>query len=55
MIPIVIDECTKQPKATFWEKLKNAWQTVETSAKADAKEIKSNLGDIKTNVISNPE
>jgi acid stress chaperone HdeA len=55
VIPIVIDECTKQPKATFWEKLKNAWQTVETSAKADAKEIKSNLGDIKTNVISNPE
>ena len=53
VIPIVIDECTQQPKATFLDKLKNAWQTVETDAKADAKEIKTNLEDIKTNMIDN--
>ena len=55
VIPIVINECTRQPKATFWEKLKINWQTVEADAKADAKEIKSNLGDIKTNIINNPQ
>jgi acid stress chaperone HdeA len=52
VIPIVIDECTQQPKATFWDKLNNAWHKVETEAKADAKEIKTNLEDIKTNMVT---
>ncbi len=55
VIPIVIDQCTQEPKATFWSKQKGAWQQVEAGAKADAKAIKSDLEDIKTNMISNPK
>ncbi len=50
VIPIVIDECTQQPKATFWDKLNTAWHKVDSEAKAAAKEFKNNLEDIKTNI-----
>lgn len=50
VIPIVIDECTRQPKARFWDKLNNAWRKVNTESKAVTKEFKANLEDIKTNL-----
>ncbi len=52
VIPMVIDECTKAPQATFWQKLKASWKLAEQSAKTDLKEIKSDLGDIKTNMMN---
>lgn len=52
VIPMVIDECNKAPKATFWQKLKASWQNAETSANNELKEIKSDLGDIKTNMMN---
>jgi acid stress chaperone HdeA len=52
VIPMVIDECTKAPKATFWQKLKSSWDKAEQNAKAEMKEIGSDLGDIKTNMIN---
>jgi len=39
VIPIVISECKKTPKASFWTKVKDAWATVEAEAKAAAKKV----------------
>ncbi len=50
VIPIVIDECTRQPKASFWDKLNNAWHKVNTESKAVTKEFKANLEAIKINL-----
>ena len=52
VIPIVIEECAKTPKATFWQKLKTSWTKMEQGAKNEFKDIKSELGDIKTNMMN---
>lgn len=54
VIPMVIDECTEAPKATFWQKLKASWEKAEHSAKAEMKAIKSDLGHVKDKITSKP-
>jgi acid stress chaperone HdeA len=33
VVPRVIDDCTKEPGASFWQKLKGEWDSVEREAK----------------------
>jgi len=33
VVPRVIDDCTKEPGASFWQKLKGEWDNVEREAK----------------------
>ena len=37
--PMVIEYCEKEPKASFWEKLKTAWDKVEAGAKKMGKKL----------------
>lgn len=41
--PMVIDECEKEPKASFWHKLKAAWHKVEAGAKTETKKIEKKM------------
>jgi len=41
--PILVEDCEKEPKASFWEKLKLAWHKVESGAKAEAEKIEKKL------------
>jgi len=43
VIPIIVDECQKDPQASFWQKLKSTWSKVEADAKADLKKIESKM------------
>jgi acid stress chaperone HdeA len=33
VVPRIIDDCTKEPGASFWQKLKGEWDNVEREAK----------------------
>ena len=37
--PMVIEECEKEPKGSFWQKLKAAWEKVEAEAKKVEKKL----------------
>ena len=41
--PMIIDECTKAPQASFWQKLKAEWKKVKAEAKAEAKKIEKKM------------
>lgn len=41
--PIVIQDCEKQPKASFWQKLKGAWAKVEHKAKSETTKMEKKL------------
>jgi acid stress chaperone HdeA len=41
--PMIIDDCEKEPKASFWQKLKGAWDKVEDKVEAGAKKMKEKL------------
>jgi acid stress chaperone HdeA len=39
VIPFIIDDCTKAPQASFWQKLKAAWKKVDAELKQVEKKI----------------
>ena len=39
VIPMVIDDCKKAPKESFWSKLNGAWKKVEDDAKSLGKKL----------------
>lgn len=39
VIPMVIDDCKKAPKESFWSKLKGAWKKVEDDARSLGKKL----------------
>lgn len=39
VIPMVIDDCKKAPKESFWSKLKDAWKKIEADAKSLGKKL----------------
>jgi acid stress chaperone HdeA len=41
--PMIIDDCTKAPQASFWQKLKAGWQKVVADTKAEAKKIEKKM------------
>lgn len=41
--PMIIDECTKAPQASFWQKLRAEWKKVEAEAKAEMKKIEKKM------------
>jgi acid stress chaperone HdeA len=41
--PMVIEDCGKEPKASFWEKLKTAWDKVEDKIESGAKKMEKKL------------
>jgi acid stress chaperone HdeA len=41
--PMIIDECTKAPQASFWQKLKSEWKKVVAETKAEAKKIEKKM------------
>lgn len=41
--PAIIDTCTKNPGASFWQTLKGEWKKVETAAKKDMKKVEKSL------------
>jgi len=43
VIPMVVDECKKDPQGSFWQKLKDAWSRVEADAKRELKKVKSKM------------
>jgi acid stress chaperone HdeA len=38
--PLIIDECTKAPPASFWQKLKAEWNKVKAQARAERRRSK---------------
>ena len=40
---MIIDECTKAPQTSFWQKLKGEWKKVEAEAKAEMKKIEKKM------------
>ena len=41
--PAIIDSCTKNPGASFWQTLKGEWKKFETAVKKDAKKVEKSL------------
>ena len=43
--PLIIDECTKAPPASFWQKLKAEWNKVKAKAqaRAEAKRVEKKM------------
>ena len=41
--PMIIDECTKAPQASFWQKLKAGWKKIEADARAEVKKIEKKM------------
>jgi acid stress chaperone HdeA len=41
--PIIVQDCEKEPKASFWQKLKAAWDRVEDKVEAGAKKMEKKL------------
>ena len=41
--PLIIDECTKAPPASFWQKLKAEWNKVKAQARAEAKKVEKKM------------
>jgi acid stress chaperone HdeA len=41
--PAIIDNCTKNPGASFWQTLKSEWKKVEATAKKDLKKVEKSL------------
>lgn len=39
VVPMVIDDCKKEPKQSFMSKVKNAWKKVEADARALGKKL----------------
>jgi acid stress chaperone HdeA len=37
--PMIVQDCEKEPKASFWQKLKAAWHRVEAEAKTMEKKM----------------
>jgi acid stress chaperone HdeA len=37
--PMIVQDCEKEPKASFWKKLKAAWHKVEADAKKMEKKL----------------
>ncbi|MCB1964659.1 acid-activated periplasmic chaperone HdeA [Accumulibacter sp.] len=43
VIPIVGEECAKEPQASFWQKLKGAMAKVKTEAKSEMHKIEKKM------------
>ena len=41
--PMIVQDCKKEPNASFWQKLKAAWDEVEHKTQTDAKKVEKNL------------
>jgi acid stress chaperone HdeA len=41
--PLIIDECTKAPPASFWQKMKAEWNKVKAQARAEAKKVEKKM------------
>jgi acid stress chaperone HdeA len=41
--PMIIDECQKAPKASFWQKLKGEWKKVEAETKTEMKKMEKKM------------
>jgi acid stress chaperone HdeA len=39
VVPFIIDDCTRAPQDSFWQKLKAAWKKVDAEMKAVEKKI----------------
>ncbi len=43
VIPMIIDDCTKDPPASFWQRLKADWAKVKAAAKAETKKVEKKM------------
>jgi acid stress chaperone HdeA len=41
--PMIVQDCEKEPKASFWQKLKAAWDRVEDKVEAGAKKMEKKM------------
>jgi acid stress chaperone HdeA len=41
--PMIVQDCEKEPKASFWQKLKAAWDRVEDKAEGEAKKMEKKM------------
>jgi acid stress chaperone HdeA len=41
--PMIIDDCEKEPKASFWQKLKGAWDKVEDKVESEVKKMEQKM------------
>lgn len=41
--PMIIEECQKAPKASFWHKLKEEWKKVKAAVKSETKKIEEKM------------
>jgi acid stress chaperone HdeA len=41
--PMIIQDCEKDPKASFWQKLKAAWDRVEDKVEGEAKKMEKKM------------
>jgi acid stress chaperone HdeA len=39
MIPRLVEDCTREPKASFWQRVKDEWKKVESEAKKVEKKL----------------
>jgi hypothetical protein len=40
---MIVQDCEKEPKASFWQKLKAAWDRVEDKAEGEAKKMEKKM------------
>jgi hypothetical protein len=43
LTPIIVDECRKAPKASFWQKVKAEWRKVESEMKKVEQKAKKTM------------
>jgi acid stress chaperone HdeA len=41
--PMIIEDCTKAPQASFWQRLKADWAKVKAAAKAETKKVEKKM------------
>jgi acid stress chaperone HdeA len=43
LTPIIVDECRKAPKASFWTKVKTEWRKVESEMRKAEEKVKKSM------------